>query len=139
AAGILSLIGLFDIVGLILAGRFADRWGGRRPLIAAFVIRALGLLWLSTATSEAALIVFAIVFGMTDMATIPLSAAATKELFGPGTLGMLTGLLAVAHQTGAALGSSLAGQGYELFGGYPPVMIAGVAAALLAALIAFSM
>jgi MFS family permease len=139
AAGVLSAIGLFDIVGLVLAGRIADRWGGRRPLIAAFVIRALGLLWLSTATSEGALLAFAVVFGMTDMATIPLSAAATSEMFGPRMLGVLTGLLAVAHQTGAALGSYLAGQGYELFGGYPPVMIAGVGAAMLAALLAFTM
>jgi hypothetical protein len=60
-------------------------------------------------------------------------------MFGPRMLGLLTGLLAVAHQTGAALGSYLAGQGYEVLGGYPPVYIAGVGAALLAALLAFSM
>jgi MFS family permease len=139
AAGILSLIGLFDIVGLIVAGRIADRWGGRRPLIAAFLIRALALLWLTTAASEPALIAFALLFGLTDMATIPFSAAATAEMFGPRMIGLLVGLLAVAHQTGAALGSYLAGWGYGLLGGYPPVMIAGVAAALTAALLAFSM
>jgi MFS family permease len=139
AAGVLSVIGLTDIVGLVIAGRVADRWGGRRPLIAAFSIRAVALLWLATATSETALIAFAVVFGMTDMATIPFSAAATSEMFGPRMLGLLTGLLAVAHQTGAALGSYLAGQGYEVLGGYPPVYIAGVAVALLAALLAFAM
>ena len=78
------------------------------------------------ATSETALIVFALLFGLTDMATIPFSAAATSEMFGPRMLGLLVGLLAVAHQTGAAFGSYLAGWGYELLGGYPPVMIAGV-------------
>jgi MFS family permease len=139
AAGILGLIGLFDIVGLIVAGRIADRWGGRRPLIAAFTIRAVGLLWLASATSETSLIVFAIIFGMTDMATIPFSAAATAEMFGPRMLGLLTGLLAVAHQTGAALGSYLAGQGYEVFGGYPPVIIISVGVALTAAVLAFAM
>ena len=139
AAGILSAIGFFNIVGLILAGRVADRWGGRRPLIAAFTIRAVALLWLATATSEPALIAFALVFGLTDMATIPFSAAATAEMFGPRMLGLLTGLLAVAHQTGAALGSYLAGRGYEVFGGYPPVIIAGVAVALTAALLSFAM
>ena len=45
----------------------------------------------------------------------------------------------MAHQTGAALGSYLAGQGYECLGGYPPVIIAAVGVALLAALLAFSM
>jgi MFS family permease len=139
AAGILSLVGLFDIVGLILAGRVADRWGGRRPLIAAFMIRSMALLWLATATSETALIAFALIFGLTDMATIPFSAAATAEMFGPRMLGLLTGLLAVAHSTGASLGSYLAGRGYELLGGYPPVIVAGVGVALTAALIAFAM
>jgi MFS family permease len=139
AAGVLSLIGLSDIVGLIVAGRIADRWGGRRPLIVAFAIRAVALLWLASAASETALLAFAVVFGMTDMATIPFSAAATSEMFGPRMLGLLTGLLAVAHQTGAALGSYLAGQGYEVLGGYPPVYIAGTAVALLAAVLAFTM
>src|SRR5262249_40870980 len=139
AAGVLSLVGLADIVGLVIAGRIADRWGGRRPLIGAFIIRALALFWLANATGESALLTFAVVFGMTDMATIPLSAAATSEMFGPRMLGLLPGLLAVAHQMGAALGSYLAGQGYELFGGYPPVFIAGVGAALLAAVLAFAM
>ena len=139
SAGILSLVGLFDIAGLILAGRIADRWGGRRPLIAAFAIRSVALLWLATSTSETALIVFAAIFGLTDMATIPFSAAATSEMFGPRMLGLLTGLLAVAHQTGAAVGSYVAGRGYELFGGYPPVFILGVGVALTAALLASAM
>jgi len=76
---------------------------------------------------------------MTDMATIPFSAAATSDMFGRRMLGLLTGLLAVAHQTGAALGSYLAGRGYHILGGYPPVIIVGVAMALLAALLAFAM
>lgn len=139
AAGILSAIGLADIVGLIVAGRIADRWGGRRPLIAAFTIRSVALLWLASATSEGALLAFAVVFGMTDMATIPFSAAATSDMFGRRMLGLLTGLPAVAHQTGAALGSYLAGRGYEILGGYPPVIIVGVGVALLAALLAFAM
>jgi MFS family permease len=139
AAGILSLVGLFNIGGLILAGRIADRFGGRRPLVAAFTIRAFALLWLAGATSEHQLMLFALVFGLTDMATIPFSAAATAQMFGPRMLGLLTGFLAVAHQTGAALGSYLAGRGYELLSGYPPVIIAGVAVALMGAIICFAM
>jgi MFS family permease len=127
AAGILSLVGLFNIGGLILAGRIADRFGGRRPLVAAFTIRAFALLWLAGATSEHQLMLFA------------LSAAATAQMFGPRMLGLLTGFLAVAHQTGAALGSYLAGRGYELLSGYPPVIIAGVAVALMGAIICFAM
>ncbi|MCC7371133.1 MAG: MFS transporter [Chloroflexi bacterium] len=139
AAGILSLVGLFNIGGLILAGRIADRFGGRRPLIAAFTIRSVALLWLANATTEGQLMLFALIFGLTDMATIPFSAAATVQMFGPRMLGVLTGFLAVAHQTGAALGSYVAGRGYELFGGYPPVIIVAVGVALTGALLSFAM
>jgi MFS family permease len=139
AAGILSLVGLFNIAGIVMAGRIADRFGGRRPLIVAFIVRSVALLWLANATSEAELIVFALVFGLTDMATIPFSAVATVQMFGPRMLGVLTGFLAVAHQTGAALGSYVAGRGYEVFGGYPPVIIAAVGIALTAAILCFMM
>ena len=126
-------------MGLVAAGRIADRFGGRKPLMIAFAIRAVALLWLATATSETSLILFALVFGLTDMATIPFSAAATVQMFGPRMLGVLTGFLAVAHQTGAALGSYLAGRGYEAFGGYPPVIVASVGVALTAVILCFAM
>lgn len=139
AAGVLGLIGLFDVVGLVLSGRIADRWGGRRPLIGAFMLRALALLWLATADSGTELALFAVLFGLTDMATIPASAAAASEMFGPRMLGALVGLLVVSHQAGAALGSYLAGVGYELLGGYPPVILASVGVALSAAILCFAM
>lgn len=139
AAQVLGLLGLFNIVGLVLAGRVADRWGGRRPMIAVFMIRAVALLWLATAADQVSLILFAALFGLTDMATIPLSATATSEMFGPRMLGALVGLLVLAHQAGSALGSYAAGLGYELLGGYPPVIVASVGVALMAALLCFAM
>ncbi|MCC6176321.1 MAG: MFS transporter [Chloroflexi bacterium] len=139
AARVLGLVGLFNVVSLVLGGRIADRWGGRGPLIGVFMVRAVALLWLSTATTEPALWLFALIFGLTDMATIPLSAAATSEMFGPRMLGVLMGLLVVAHQIGSALGSYLGGLGYEVFGGYSPVMLAAVGVALTGALLCFAM
>jgi MFS family permease len=139
AAQILGLIGLVNAFGLVVSGRIADRWGGRRPLIAAFLVRSVALLWLATATSQTQLALFAVVFGLTDMATIPLSAAAASEMFGPRMLGALVGLLVVAHQTGAAAGSFLAGLGYEWLGGYPPIIVASVGVALGGALLCFAM
>lgn len=139
AAQVLGLLGLFNVVGLVLAGRVADRWGGRRPMIAVFTIRAIALLWLATAADQVSLMLFALVFGLTDMATIPLSAAATAEMFGPRMLGALVGLLVLAHQAGSAIGSYAAGLGYALLGGYPPVILASVAVALTAALLCVAM
>jgi MFS family permease len=139
AAQILGLVGLADVIGLVVSGRLADRWGGRRPIVAVFMLRAIVLLGLATAVNQPELALFALLFGLTDMATIPLSAAATSEMFGPRLLGVLVGLLVVSHQAGAAAGSFLAGLGYERLGGYPPVIVIGAGAALMAALLCFAM
>ncbi len=138
-AQVLGLLGLANVFGLIGAGQAADRWGSRRPLIAAYGVRAFALLWLATATDELALVLFALVFGLTDMATVPLSAKAAAELFGSRMIGALMGLLVVAHQLGSAVGSYLAGLGYDLLGGYPPVIVVGVGLSLLATLFAVAL
>ena len=136
---VLGLLGLSNVFGLVLAGQAADRWGARRPLIVAYTVRAFALLWVATATDVVALVLFALVFGLTDMATVPLSASAATELFGPRMIGALMGLLVVAHQLGAAVGSYLTGLGYALLGSYPPVMVAGVGLALCASLLTLAM
>jgi len=139
AAQMLGLLGLFNVASLLLGGRVADRWGGRRPLIGVFVIRSVALLWMATAVDEYTLGLSIVLFGLTDMATIPLAAAAATEMFGPRMLGVLMGFLVVAHQVGSALGSFVAGLGYELLGGYPPVIVAAVGMALGGALLCVAM
>jgi len=139
AARVLGLLGLFNVLSLILGGRIADRWGGRRPLIAVFVVRSVALLWMATATDALTLGLAVAVFGVTDMATIPLSAAAATEMFGARMLGVLMGVLVVAHQIGSAVGAYVAGLGYEILGGYPPVIVAAVGAALLGAVLCVAM
>ncbi len=139
AANILGLVGGVNVAGLVLAGQAADRWGGARPLIVAFAVRSLTLLWVATATDQTTLVLFALVFGLTDMATIPLAATAAAGLFGPRMIGAVMGLLTVAHQTGSALGSFLAGLGYQTVGGYPSVMVVGAGLAATAALLAIAL
>ncbi|MFN8523976.1 MAG: MFS transporter [Chloroflexota bacterium] len=134
AARVLGLIGLCNGFGLIAWGHLADRWGGRTPLIYVFAVRSVALLWVSTASTEANLLTFALIFGMTDMATIPLSANAAAALLGPRVIGVTVGLLAVAHQMGSAVGSYLAGYGFRELHGYPPIIIAAAGVALLGSL-----
>lgn len=139
AARVLGLLGLFNIASLVLGGRIADRWGGRRPLVAVFLIRSVALLWMATASDALTLGLAVAVFGLTDMATIPLAAAAATEMFGARMLGVLMGFLVVSHQVGSALGAYVAGLGYEMLGSYPPVIVAAVGAALAGALLCLAM
>ena len=138
-ARVLGLVGLFNMAGLIGAGLAADRFGARVPLGVVYGTRALALVWLALAADERMLVAFAAVFGLTDMATIPLTASMTARLFGRETVGGLYGLAAVGHQIGSALGAWLAGLGYTLLGAYQPIILVGAGLALAASLLAFSL
>jgi MFS family permease len=139
AAKLLGLIGFVNAVGLLFFGWAADRWGARAPLVAVYLTRALALIWLSVAVDERMLIPFAIAFGMTDMATIPLVASGTASLFGRQSVGALYGLAALGHQIGSALGAWLGGQGYIVWGSYQPVILIGACLATIAAVMAASL
>lgn len=133
AAGLLGVIGLVNAIGLLASGWAADRWGARLPLVAVYAARAIALVWLAAAVDETMLLAFAVVFGMTDMATIPLVAGGTASLFGRQSMGALFGLAALGHQIGSALGAWLGGQGYLLWGSYQPVILIGAGMACIAA------
>jgi MFS family permease len=139
AAKILGLIGFVNAIGLLFFGWAADRWGSRAPLVAVYLTRALALSWLAIAVDERMLIPFAIAFGMTDMATIPLVASGTANLFGRQSVGALYGLAALGHQIGSALGAWLGGQGYLVWGSYQPVILIGAGLAAIAAIMAASL
>jgi MFS family permease len=139
AAKILGLIGFVNAIGLLFFGWAADRWGARAPLVGVYLTRALALIWLAIAVDEAMLIPFAIAFGMTDMATIPLVATGTASLFGRQSVGALYGLAALGHQIGSALGAWLGGQGYIVWGSYQPVILIGACLAAIAAVMAASL
>lgn len=135
-ARVLGLVGLCNVAGLVLAGMAADRWGARVPLAVVYAVRSLALLWLAMTADEGTLVAFALVFGMSDMATIPLTASLTAALFGRQTVGALFGLIAVSHQFGGFFGAWLAGLGSTLVGSYQPVILAGAALAVAASLMA---
>jgi MFS family permease len=135
-ARVLAVVGLCNVLGLLFVGFASDRWGARVPLALVYGTRALALLWLARATDEGMLLAFALVFGFTDMATIPLTAALTAGLFGKQSVGALFGSIAVGHQVGSFFGAWLAGVGFTLLGSYQPVILTGAALAMAASLMA---
>jgi predicted MFS family arabinose efflux permease len=135
----LGLLGMSNMGGLLAAGMAADRWGARLPLTAVYGFRGLTLLWLAVAGNPSMLPFFVVLFGLVDMATIPLTGAMTATLFGRQAVGALFGLAVVGHQFGSAMGSWLAGVGYVTLGSYQPVLFVGAALALTASFMSFSL
>jgi predicted MFS family arabinose efflux permease len=79
AASLLALIGAFDIVGTVGSGWLTDRYDPRRLLLVYYGFRGLALLALPVAFDSryAALVGFAVVYGLDWVATVPPTIAAS--------------------------------------------------------------
>lgn len=138
AAGLLAVIGVFDILGVTASGWLTDRWDPRQLLFAFYALRGLSLFFLPfvLGASDAGLIAFVIVFGLDWVATVPPTVALTVEAFGRERAGVVFGWIFAAHQLGAASAAWAAGAVRTAFDSYELAFMGagmlGVAAALLA-------
>jgi MFS family permease len=122
-----SLIAAFNIFGTIGTGHLADRWSRSRLLALLWLIRGASfLLLLAAADRPWLLVVFAIVYGATEMATIAPVSSLCAHLFRKNSIGVIFGLVSVSHQLGAAVGSLVPGIIYDATGSYTPVFLLSI-------------
>jgi MFS family permease len=100
---------LASIVTMPLAGRLADRWGPRRPFLAALAIFAVGSALAGRAQSLDELIAARIVQAVGGGILIPVATAAAAGLFEgharPRALGVIGGLTFLGMATGPFVGA----------------------------------
>ncbi|AVT37073.1 MFS transporter [Plantactinospora sp. BB1] len=139
AAGLLALVGLFDIAGTIASGWLTDRFDSRVLLAGYYALRGLSLLVLPSLFGDSArpsMLVFVIFYGLDWVATVPPTVALCREYF--GTAGAVVfGWVFAAHQVGAAVAATGAGLIRDQLGSYTLAWY--VAGALCAAAAVFSM
>ena len=83
AAGLLSLMGVFDLVGTTASGWLTDRFDPRKLLFAYYGLRGLSLIALPfSAFDPVSLSVFAIFYGLDWIATVPPTLRLANENFG---------------------------------------------------------
>ncbi|MBT2508605.1 MFS transporter [Streptomyces sp. ISL-98] len=138
AASMLSLIGIFSALGAVFSGWLTDRFDPRRLLTAYFAIRALTLLALPmvfSSTVTLSMIVFVVVYGLVDVATVPPVIALTSRVYGEDGP-IVFGWTNSAHQLGAGVSAFLGATARDLFGTYDMVWTTLSAVCLVAALMA---
>jgi MFS family permease len=113
AAGLLAMMGLFDLVGTTLSGWLSDRYNNRALLFGYYGLRGLSLLFLPTALlgPVAGLAVFAVFYGLDWIATVPPTVRLTGDVFGRERASIVFGWIVAAHQVGAACAAYGAGAG----------------------------
>ncbi|WP_115790266.1 MFS transporter [Arthrobacter silvisoli] len=137
AAGLLAVVGIFDIVGTIASGWLTDRFNPKVLLAVYYQFRGIGLLVLPLllgSTVEPSMIVFVVVYGLDWVATVPPTAAICRRVFGADG-SVVFGWVFAAHQLGAAAAAVAAGFVRDATGHYTYAWIGAAAMCTVAALI----
>jgi len=118
AAGALALLGALNIVGTLASGWLTDRYDNRKLLAAYYGFRAISLFALPLVYDLRGLLLFAVVYGLDWIATVPPTVNLTAQIFGPGSVGTLYGWIWFSHMVGAALAAYAGGFFRVLLGDY---------------------
>ncbi len=111
AAGLLAVVGIFDVVGTIASGWLTDRVNPRILLAIYYGGRGVSLLllpFLLSATVQPPILLFVVIYGLDWVATVPPTAALCREVFGADG-SVVYGWVFAAHQVGAAIAAIAAG------------------------------
>ena len=113
-----SVLAAFNIIGILISGVIADRWSSRKFLIILFIIRPLSLLILLDNSNPYLFIIFAMIFGLVDFATVAPTQLLATQHFKNYSIGFIIGWLFLSHQIGSALGAYVPGLMYNLHANY---------------------
>jgi predicted MFS family arabinose efflux permease len=126
-----ALLAAANVTGILASGPLADRVDNRLLLAGLYGTRALSFVALYLLAGGAALLAFALLFGLVDFSTVAPTQWLAARYVEPRTVGLAFGCLNAVHQLGSAIGAWLPGLAYDASGSYDEVMVA--AAIVLAA------
>jgi len=137
AAGLLAMMGIFDLFGTTASGWLSDRYNPRYLLFVYYGLRGLSLLFLPQALlgSTTMLGAFAVFYGLDWIATVPPTVKLTGEVFGREKASIVFGWVAAAHQVGAACATYAAGALRTNTGSYTLAFFSAGALCVIAALV----
>lgn len=112
AAGLLALVGVFDVAGTIASGWLTDRIDARILLVVYYAFRGLSLLAIDAVLAphvEPGMWIFIVFYGLDWVATVPPTVALCRQHFGIERSGIVFGWVFASHMVGAGIGASIAG------------------------------
>jgi sugar phosphate permease len=106
AAGLLALVGVFDVIGTLFSGWLTDRMDPRRLLFFYYGLRGLSLFLLPSilfSTMHPSTLVFIIFYGLDWVATVPPTLMLCRIVMGNQRSAVVYGWVFVGHQVGASI------------------------------------
>ena len=128
SAWLLAVIGAFDLIGTIGSGWLSDRYDNRWLLAWYYGLRGVALVWLVYAdVSMAGLTIFAVIYGLDFIATVPPSVRLTVQTFGREMGPAVFAWIFASHHVAAGVMAFGTGVSRDMLGTYAPAfLLAGV-------------
>ncbi len=132
----IATIGLFNIIGSVMAGWLGDRMPKRYLLSIIYFVRAAAILaFISFPITPVSCLIFAAVMGLMWLSTVPPTNGIIALMFGTRWLATLSGFAFFSHQVGGFLGVWLGGLVFDRTGSYNAVWYLAILFGVLSALI----
>ena len=132
----IALIGLFNIIGSVLAGALGKDYTKKYLLSIIYTGRTIAsILFILNPITPITIIIFSIVMGALWLATVPLTAGLIGYIYGLKYMGTLYGIVFLSHQIGSFVGVWLGGLFYDLYGSYTIVWWVGIGVGAFSAVI----
>jgi MFS family permease len=121
-----GLMSGLNVVGVLGVGTVSDKMSQKYLLGIVYGVRGLAYAMLLFVPGFFGLWGFAIVAGLSWIASAPLTSSLTADIYGTRNLGTIGGMTTLAHQLGGAISIAMGGMLYDLFGSYDvPFAISG--------------
>jgi len=132
----ISLIGLANIGGSIMAGWLGKKYTRKYLLAGIYALRTVISAWfILTPITPPTVVFFSLSMGALWLATVPLTSGLVAHIYGLRYMGTLYGFVFLSHQIGSFLGVWLGGRLYDIHGDYTMVWWVGVGVGAFSALI----
>jgi MFS family permease len=136
AVSVYSVEGAAGLVGRVLIGMLADRFGAKRLLIATLALQSICIAAYLQVNELSEFYALAVIFGVAYGGGMPLYASIARDYFGQHIMGTVFGAATMLSSLGMALGPVAGGWVFDTFNNYAWLYIASAAVAAGAVMMA---
>tara|TARA_Y100000768_G_C23956801_1_gene673256 strand:- start:395 stop:1645 length:1251 start_codon:yes stop_codon:yes gene_type:complete len=132
----MALIGLFNIIGCLIAGGLGKGYNKKYLLSLIYTGRTIAAIaFILLPITPMSVAIFSIVMGSLWLATVPLTSGIIGHIYGIKFMGTLYGIVFLSHQIGSFVGIWLGGFFYDMYGSYNIVWWVGIGVGAFSAII----
>lgn len=123
AGNMLAWLGLFSLVGALLAGMLSDWIGNKALITGTFVLRMVLFILIIKYQNTVSFYLFSLGFGFTMMVTAVLTVTLIGKMYGFSHIGTLTGVINTVHHMAGGLLVYLGGAVFDRMESYKSVFL----------------